>query len=560
MTVVDHPWLADYPPGVDWREPLPSVPLFALFDKSLSRFPDNPCIDFLGRVWSYRQIGDLIDRAAAGFRRLGVARGVRVGLCLPNTPYYVICYFAVLKAGGTVVNYNPLYAKRELAHQIADSATSIMVTLDLKQIYGKVAAMTAETSLEKIVVCPMSDILPMAKSIMFSIFRRSEVIGLRDDAAHFTFNELTMGDGRIKTADIDPETDIAVLQYTGGTTGSPKGAMLTHANLVANACQVRRWLHGMEDGAERFLGALPLFHVFAMTVVMNTGIAAGAELILLPRFELKQVLKTINEKRPTMFPGVPTMYTAINAAPDIGGFDLSSIKYCVSGGAPLPAEVKRTFEALTGCKLVEGYGLSEASPVVACNPLGSVKEGSIGLPLPGTIIEIHDMDDRDKALGAGEKGEVCVIGPQVMAGYLNQPEATAHDIVNGRLHTGDVGYMDEQGYTFLIDRIKDLILCGGYNVYPRVIEDAVYLHPAVEEVTVIGVPDTYRGQAPKAFVKLRDGQSLTAEELLAFLKDKLSPIEMPDHLEFRSQLPKTMIGKLSKKELVKEGRGYAKGH
>lgn len=551
----EYPWLAAYPTDVDWHEPLPSLPLFALFDESLSRFPDRPCIDFLGRTWSYRQIGELIDRAAAGFRRLGVVKGVRVGLCLPNTPYYVICYFAVLKAGGTVVNYNPLYAKRELAHQINDSATSIMVTLDLKQIYGKVAAMPAETALEKIVVCPMRDILPVLKGVLFSVFRRSEVAGFPDDATHCTFNELTAGCERIKAAEIDPRTDVAVLQYTGGTTGSPKGAMLTHANLVANAYQVRRWLHGMEDGAERFLGVLPLFHVFAMTVVMNTGIAAGAELILLPRFELKQTLKTIVEKRPTLFPGVPTIYTAINADPDIGAFDLSSIRYCVSGGAPLPAEVKRTFEALTGCTLVEGYGLSEASPVVACNPLGSVKEGSIGLPLPGTIIEIHDLDDRNKVLGTGEKGEVCVIGPQVMAGYRQQPEATARDIVNGCLHTGDVGYMDEQGYTFLIDRIKDLILCGGYNVYPRVVEEAVYLHPAVEEVTVIGVPDAYRGQAPKAFIKLRDGQSLTAEELSAFLKDKLSPIEMPDHLEFRSQLPKTMIGKLSKKELAEEEGG-----
>ena len=553
----EHPWLAGYPEGVDWAEALPAAPLFALFDDALAKYPDNPCIDFLGKNWTYREIGGLIDRAAAGFKELGVAKGVKVGLCLPNTPYYVICYYAVLKTGGTLVNYNPLYAKRELAHQIADSQTSIMVTLDLKQIYLKVAAMLEESSLQTIIICPMSDILPIFKSVLFSVFKRSKVAAIPADDRHVTFAELTSNDGVFEPAKVDPLKDIALLQYTGGTTGTPKGAMLTHANLCANAYQVCRWFHGMEMGGERILGVLPLFHVFAMTVVMNTGIASGSELILLPRFEIKQVLETIDAKRPTLFPGVPTIYTAINASPGLSGYDLSSIKYCISGGAPLPAEVKRTFEALTGCTLVEGYGLSESSPVATCNPIiGPAKEGSIGLPLPATVIEIRDMnapgDNPGKVVETGEKGEVCIAGPQVMAGYRNRPEETAAALADGFLHTGDVGTMDAQGHVFLIDRIKDLILCGGYNVYPRAVEEAIYLHPSVEEVTVIGIADDYRGQSPKAFVKLRDGEHLNEEELLAFLKDKLSPIEIPRHIEFRKSLPKTMIGKLSKKELAAE--------
>ncbi|HEB79728.1 MAG TPA: long-chain fatty acid--CoA ligase, partial [Rhodospirillales bacterium] len=304
-----HPWTPRYPKNVDWAKPFPAHPLFDLLDQSVAKFPGNPCIDFLGKTWTYGEVGDLVDRAAAGFKRLGVAKGVKVGLCLPNTPYFVICYFAVLKAGGTVVNYNPLYAKREMARQIEDSETAIMVTLDLRQIYRKVAPMLEETALEKIVVCPMGDILPMLKSVLFTVFKRSKVAGIPSDSRHSTFAELTACAGKAEPASIDPEKDIAVLQYTGGTTGKPKGAMLTHANLAANALQVRRWFHsaeakgvkvggmeagGMEEGAERILGALPLFHVFAMTMVMNLGIAGGALLILLPRFQIKQVLETIN--------------------------------------------------------------------------------------------------------------------------------------------------------------------------------------------------------------------------------------------------------------------------
>ncbi|MGI9386491.1 MAG: AMP-binding protein, partial [Methyloligellaceae bacterium] len=360
-------------------------------------------------------------------------------------------------------------------------------------------------------------------------------------------------DGTYQPVDVDPLNDIAVLQYTGGTTGTPKGAMLTHANLSVNVQQVVVWTPKLRDGEERVMGALPFFHVFAMTTVMNFGIAKCAELILMPRFELKDCLKLINTTKPTVMPGVPTIYNAMMNYPSISSFDLSSLKYCISGGAALPIEVKRGFEAVAGCKLVEGYGLSETSPVATYNPIdGPIKEGSIGLPAPQTILSIRSLDDPTQEMPQGENGEICIFGPQVMKGYWNKPDETANVFVGDYLRTGDVGYMDQEGFTFIVDRLKDIIICSGYNVYPRRIEEAIYEFPPVEEVTVVGIPDDYRGEAPKAFVKLKDGETATVDELLHFLKPKLSVIEMPSEFEFRSELPKTMIGKLSKKELRRE--------
>lgn len=534
-----------------------AIPLRLLPDmltRSVERWPDRPCIDFLDRKWTYAEIGALVDRAASGFRRLGVTRGTRVGLCLPNTPYYVVCWFAVLKAGGTIVNFNPLYVERELQAQVRDSGTEIMVTMDLAVMYPKVEELLATTDLRAIVVCPMSRILPWPKNWLFRLFKRADVSPIPRDAAHVFFDDLATDAVPIAPYDADPKTEVAVIQYTGGTTGIPKGAMLTHANLSANAEQVFRWVPSdFLKGDPKMLGVLPLFHVFAMTAVMNFGLRLGAELILLPRFELNQVMETIATKRPTLFPGVPTIYTAINAAAAKSRHDLSSIQCCISGGAPLPVETRVRFEQLTGCKLIEGYGLSECSPVVTCNPvLGPSKAGSIGLALPETIIEIRTPVTSEHILPEGEKGEICVRGPQVMAGYWGRPDATAEQFHYGALRTGDIGYRDADGYVFLVDRIKDIIICGGYNVYPRVLEEALHQHPAVEEATVIGVPDKYRGQAPKAFVKLRDGFSTTSDELHAHLAEWVSKIELPREIEIRDALPKTMIGKLSKKELVAE--------
>ena len=553
MTGDRHPWLASYPDNVKWDAEIPEGPLFAILDEAVRRFSANEAMDFLGRTWSYAELGAMVDRAAAGFRSLGVEKGVKVGLFLPNCPQFVVSYFGILKAGGTVVNYSPLYSEEELASQIDDSETDIMVTLGLAALYPKMAALLARTRIRKLVVGQLQDVLSFPKNLLFPLLKRSEIAKAPDDGDHVPFGRLLDNDGRHEPPEIDPREDIAVFQYTGGTTGLPKGAMLTHANLHANIHQALHWNPHIEPGRERMMGVLPFFHVFAMTVVMNFTVAIGGSIVMRPRFELDPVLQDITKKKPTLFPGVPTMYTAIVNHPKLDRFDLTSIKTCLSGGAPLPVEIKRRFEALSGCKLVEGYGLTESGPIAAANPFEGVnKEGSVGVPVPGTTITIVDKDDPLRFLPQGEDGEICIAGPQVMKGYWRREEATAEAIVDGRLLTGDVGHLDEDGYVFIVDRKKDLVLVSGYNVFPRNVEEAIYRHPAVEEVTVIGVPDNYTGEAVKAFVKLGEGQALDADELAEFLRDKLGRHEVPKHIEFRDELPKTMIGKLSKKELVAE--------
>lgn len=549
--MTEHPWLTSYPENIDWRAEIPVKPVAAILEDSAARYPDNPCLDFMGRDYTYRQIAAMADRAAAGFQKLGVRKGTRVGLFLPNCPQFVVAFFGVLKAGGTVVNFSPLYAEDEIRNQIEDSGTEIMVTLDLKALYPKIAQMVGSTSLGTLVVGTMQEVLPFPKNLLFPLVKRGD-IARTSGLGELSFAQLIANEGHPELVEIDTG-DLAVLQYTGGTTGVPKGAMLTHANLYANTHQAMLWLEGVEWGRERMMGVLPFFHVFAMTVVMNLALYIGGLIIMHPRFELDAVLKDIDRKRPTLLPGVPTMYAAINNAPQLSNLDLTSIKFCISGGAPLPVEVRKRFEALSGCKLVEGYGLTETAPIAACNPLYGVnKAGSVGQPVPGTTIEIVDREDPGRVLPQGEKGEICLSGPQVMAGYWNRPDETGETIVEGRLHTGDIGYIDEDGYTFLIDRIKDLILVGGFNVFPRVVEEAIYQHPEVAETTVVGVDDPISGQRVKAFVKCKEGASLTEAALLEFLVPKIGKHEMPREIEFRAELPKTMVGKLSKKELVAE--------
>ena len=546
------PWEARYPASLAWDFALEPRPLFTLLDDAVATFANRPCLDFLGRKSSYREIGQLVDRATKGFQALGVGPGVRVGLFLPNCPYYVICFFAVLKAGGTVVNYNPLYAEREIARQIDDSNTSIMVTLNIKATYPKVARRLADTCLKTIVVGSMGGLLPWRERTLFAVLRRREIADVSTDARHVRFKMLIANDGAYAPVAIDPGKDVAVLQYTGGTTGSPKGAMLTHAALHANTRQVAMWAIGSRPGQEKVVGALPLFHVFGMTGVMNAALAGGFEIILLPRFRLDQLLKVIAKERATVLLGVPTMYSAINGSQLLEQYDLSSLRFCISGGAPLPRAVQDTFERLTGCPLVEGYGLTEAGPVCTINPFGAARPGSIGLPLPGTLVEITAIDDPDRRLPIGQRGEICISGPQVMAGYERRPEDTAEALRGGRLHTGDVGYLDADGYVYVVDRIKDLILNGGFNVYPRMVEEAILLHPAVAEASVCGVPDPHRGETVKAYVRLCEGAALTAAELRAFLRDKLAPFEQPRAIEFRAELPLTSLGKPSRRELVAE--------
>ncbi|MBT7671722.1 MAG: long-chain fatty acid--CoA ligase [Proteobacteria bacterium] len=548
------PWLNHYPAGLDWDTDIKRQPLYETLAQTAARRRDHVAIDFLDYCLTYGELLEQVNRTAKGLQAMGVKKGSRVGLCLPNTPYSVICYYGVLRAGGTVVNYNPLYVERELAFQIEDSKTEIMITMDLKILYSKVEVMLSQTpSLQKIVVCPMADILPKIKSVLFRLLKKKELAAIPTDPRIIPFQTLVSHAGTPDPVDIDLDKDIAVLQYTGGTTGQPKGAMLTQGNLSANVSQMQLWYGELDQTQEKVLGILPFFHVFAMTAVMNFAIASGAQMILLPRYELKQTLNTIHKKKPTIFPAVPTIYASINQATNLSKFDLSTIRFCISGGAPLPLEVKETFERLTGCRLVEGYGLSETAPVATCNAMRDLnKPGSIGQVMPQTEISIHHIEPPHDPMPMGERGEVWIKGPQVMIGYLNRPEDNADSLRNGWFRTGDVGYVDSEGHFFLVDRLKDLILCSGYNVYPRMVEEAIYLHPSVAEVTVIGIDDEYRGQSPKAFVRLKEGQVVDESEMNAFLQDKLSKIEMPSQIEFRPELPKTIIGKLSKKELVAE--------
>ena len=543
------------PAAVPPPEAMPPIAprlLTDLLDKAVAQHGGRSAIDFLGRRWTYRELGELVRRAARGLQDLGVKPGMRVGLCLPNTPYFVIFYFAVLRVGGVVVNFNPLYVERELKHQIVDSGTTIMIVPDLEMIHSKVARIAAETGLTNIVVCPFGAVLPPLKRAAFALFKRRDIARIPRDSRHVRFADLIADHADPEPVAQSPH-DLAVLQYTGGTTGQPKGARLSHANLAANSAQMIRHVGHLPDRQERTLGVLPLFHVFALTTVLDYSVDTAAEMVLLPRFEMKQFLATIRRTRPTQFFGVPTIYAAMDALPDRRAPDLSTMKTCISGGAPLPFEVRDQFERRYGCRLVEGYGLSEASPIIACNPCeGVVKNNSCGPAFPETVLEIRDLDDPHRVLGRGERGEVCARGPQVMQGYWNRPDDNETVFVDGALRTGDVGYLDEDGYLFLVDRIKDLILCGGYNVYPRIIEDALYEHPAVAEAVVIGVPDAYRGQSPKAFVALHAGMHADEDELCAFLQERLSKIEMPSSIEIRDKLPKTLIGKLSKKALADE--------
>jgi len=557
-----HAWIKSYPEGVDWAMPLVAEPLFNLIDRAAAKSPNRPCTTFLGRTLTYGEMGELVDRAAAGLQQIGVIKGTKVGLLLPNSPTFVIYYFAVLKAGGVVVNYNPLYSLDELTFQVKDSETELMVTLDLKMLFDKVERLIEQKVLKGAVVCSFASLLPATKAVLFKLFKGKELARPRSSPVRdrIRLESEVMSDAHVLApVDIDPVNDVAVVQYTGGTTGTPKGAMLTHANLYINVNQIAAWAPELVYGQERVLAALPFFHVFAMTVVMNLGVKVAAEMILMPRFVLQDCLDLIAKHRPTILPGVPTLFNAILNHPRIKSYDLRSLKFCISGGAALPVELKDSFSAATGCALVEGYGLSEASPVVTCNLLeGPSKRGSIGIPLPGTIVSLRDLTDPTQEVPKGERGEICISGPQVMRGYWNRPAETAAQFAGTFLRTGDVGIMDNDGFFFIVDRIKDLIICSGYNVYPRRIEDALYEHAAVEEAVVIGISDKYRGEAPKAFVKLKAGQTVTKAELMQHLEVKISKLELPADIELRETLPKTMIGKLSKKELKAEEMEKAK--
>jgi len=556
-----QPWRKSYPEGASWDAPLPTGPVQDILVRSAARFADLPALEFMGKRISYRELDGLAERFAAGLQRLGVGPGVHVGLYLPNTPHYVIAFFGVLKAGGAVVNYSPLDAERVLEHKVEDSETDILITLDLAVLYPQMQRLLAKTRLKRLLVGEIAEMTPAPDAMRAQMATGGLLSAVAYGERVVPFKDLLAGDAPpVAHPFEDPAETIAVLQYTGGTTGLPKGAMLTHANLTAANAQYRAIMvagsNPLREGEERMLAVLPPFHIYSLSVNMLLGLSLGAELVLHTRFDAAAAVKDIAAKKITIFCGVPTMFVAVLGLPGVSAKDLASLKTCTSGGAPLPLEVQERFQELSGCRLCEGWGMTETSPTGTFTPPdGPVKPGACGIPLPGIEFRFRDVAKPGECVALGEKGEILVRGANVMNGYWK----ATHDAFtpDGFFPTGDVGYMDEDGYVYIVDRTKDMLLCGGYNVYPRVIEEAIYQHPAVAEASVIGIPDSYRGQQPKAFVKLKqDAPAPTLDEMKLFLRDKLGKHEMIGALEIIAELPKTAVGKISKKDLYdREARG-----
>jgi long-chain acyl-CoA synthetase len=550
-------WQKSYPQGARWDAPIGAGAVQDVLERSAKRFGDLPALEFMGRRIGYAEVNALADRFAAGLQKLGVGPGVHVGLYLPNTPHYIIAFFGVLKAGGAIVNYSPLDAERVLEHKVEDSRTDILVTLDLAALYPQMERLLAKTRLKTLVVGELAEFTPAPDLVRAQMQKTNQLSAVEYGERIVAFRDLLdAGDRPVSHPVGDPAEAIAVLQYTGGTTGLPKGAMLTHANLTAANAQYLESLgagaRALRPGEEKMLAVLPPFHIYALSVNMLLGLALGAELVLHTRFDPGAVVKDIATKAITVFCGVPTMFVAVMSAPGVKREDLASLRVCSSGGAPLPVEVQRQFQALSGCRLCEGWGMTETSPTGTFTPAdGPMKPGSCGIPLPGVEFQFADVSRPGAYVPLGEKGEILIRGPNVMKGYWNNPAATRESMnPDGFFHTGDVGYMDEDGFLYIVDRTKDMLLCGGFNVYPRTIEEAIYQHAAVEEVSVIGVPDAYRGQQPKAFVKLKAGAAPpTLDEMKAFLKDRIGKHEMIGAMEIRSELPKSPVGKILKKEL-----------
>ena len=542
-------WSEHYDHPGRWDDVPAACAVPDLLRRSAARTPDAPCLDFLGRGWTYAQVWDAVQRFAGGLAAHGIGRGTTVGLFLPNCPQYVIAYYGAMLSGATLVNFSPLYTAGELAAQVADSGTTVMVTLDATALYPTIAKVPGL----RLIVGNLPEVLPPLKSLAYRLLKRSERATVA--AADLRFADLLRSPPLANPPVLDVH-DVALLQYTGGTTGSPKGAVLTHANLSINAGQVHA-LDPVPEESDRILGALPFFHVFANTCILNRTILRGGQIVMLPRFELNAVLAAIPKHKITAMPGVPTMYRALLDAPGLGDTDLSSLRICISGGAPLPLELKAAFEARSGATLVEGYGLTESSGVVSCNPYADGGlAGSIGQPLPGTDIRLVDKDNPALPALEGEPGEITVSGPQIMARYHGQAGETANVFIehDGRrwLRTGDVGTIDARGYVSVVDRLKDMIVVGGFKVFPSVLEDILYKIPGVREALVIGIPDRRQGERPKAFVTLAPDADTNGELLLAHLNAQLGKHERAVAVEVRVSLPKTMIGKLSRKELVAE--------
>ncbi|GIU97740.1 MAG: long-chain-fatty-acid--CoA ligase [Actinomycetota bacterium] len=562
--MTDHrPWFASWPADVPTTlEPYPEISAFEYLRRSAERFGDRPATAFFGKRLTYRELLRQVERFSAVLVLLGVRQRDRVGLLLPNCPQFVIAWYACQRIGAIAVANNPLYTQRELEHQLTDAGVEVMVVLD--QVYENFGKVRDAVGIREVVATKITDAMRFPLNVLAPLKFRREARHehkpwppIPEGARVRWWSDLMRRAELIPpVADVDPRRDPAAFVYTGGTTGSSKGAMLSHFNLVANALQARALFSEVIDGEDSILCVLPFFHSFGL-VAMNLGLGHGLKLAMLPRFDLKLTLKELARERVTLFPGVPRLYIALNESPLTAKYDLKSLKACISGASPLPQAVADRFAEVTGgAQVVEGYGLTEASPVTHVNPIkGRRKEGSIGLPIPDTDCRIVSLDDPDRELPPGERGELCIKGPQVMLGYWRRPDATAEAIRNGWLHTGDVAVMDPDGYFRIVDRIKELILVSGFNVYPTEIEEVIYRHPKVLKVSVVGVPDEVTGERVKAFVVPRPGETLTAEELDAFCRDPASGLagyRVPKEWEFRESLPETLIGKVLRRVLLEE--------
>lgn len=551
--MLNKPWFNHYPEEVPHSYDYPQQNLAQFLIDSAAEYPDHIALDFMGKRMSYSHLLKSVYRFANALLRLGIRKGDRVAVMLPNCPQGVIAYYGTLLTGAVAVMTNPLYVPREIEHQLTDAGVRLIVTMDA--LVERVSKAMEQHPLEYMIVTGIQDYLSFPKNLLYPVKAKKDGM-----SAVVPYNErilafkqfLKMSSEQPVNVGVDAGNDLALIQYTGGTTGVAKGVMLTHMNLISNTIQSQLWFYKCEKAEEKYMAALPFFHVFGLTVLLNLAIHNAGTLILLPRFEINQVLKTIDRMKPTIFPGAPTMYIAIINHPELGKFDLSSINTCVSGAAPLPVEVQERFERISGGKLIEGYGLTEASPVTHVNNIWELrKSGSIGIPLPNTEARIVNALTGEE-LPPGEIGELIVRGPQVMKGYWNRPEETAATLRDGWLYTGDLARMDEDGFFFILDRRKDLIIAGGYNIYPREVEEVLFEHPDVEEAVVAGTVDHYRGETVKAYIVLKEGCTTTDAELKSWCKERLAVYKVPKVYEFRKALPKTLVGKVLRRKLIDE--------
>lgn len=553
------PWATNYLHPSKWEQTFAPLAVHDMFLRSAERMGSASLADFMGRKYSYADMEAGVRKFAKGLQLRGIGKGDHIGLFLPNVPHYIVAYYGAMLAGATVVNFSPLYTVDELSHQVADSGTSILVTVSAAALLPTALKVLDKSELGQLIVGSVAEALPRLKGWAYRLFKKSEIAAIPADDRITSFRDIIANDGNVTPVPCNPETDVAQLQYTGGTTGTPKGAMLTHQNISANARQINlidphsRANQPDAPAEDRILGVLPFFHVFANATVLNRTIDNGGEIVMLPRFEATAALKAVNRTKVTSMPGVPTMYQALLDNAELPNTDFSSLRACISGGAPLAAELKARFEGVSHAAVIEGYGLTESSGVISCNPYeGANKIGSIGQPIPGTDVRLADKEDPSKPAPEGEPGELLAKGPQIMAGYWNKPVATAEVFVDGWLRTGDVATIDDDGFIFIVDRLKDMIAVGGFKVFPSQIEDILYKHSAIKEALVIGVQDTYSGERPKAFVTLNDGEMVSGEELTEWLNPQLGKHERVLAVVVRDALPKTMIGKLDRKALRAE--------